>query len=81
MTRLPVKHCAGCRDDFYNGNNPLGVSECWSRKDAKLEARYELHVDAPMSGYKKPWRKVRKPNCYYRSLFVYISKLAWEKLR
>lgn len=28
--------CSGCRNDFYNGNNNLGVSECWSYKDAKV---------------------------------------------
>lgn len=34
---LPEKAmCSGCRDDFYNGNNGLGVSECWSFKDAKV---------------------------------------------
>jgi len=21
--------CNGCRDDFYNGHNDLGVEECW----------------------------------------------------
>jgi len=30
------KMCSGCRDDFYNGHNDLGVNECWSFKDAEL---------------------------------------------
>jgi hypothetical protein len=21
--------CAGCRDDFYNGKNPIGIKKCW----------------------------------------------------
>ena len=33
------RHCAGCRNDFYNGNNKLGVKECWSLADAKLVSR------------------------------------------
>ena len=31
--------CAGCRQNFYNGNNDLGVKECWSLKSAKLKER------------------------------------------
>ena len=31
----PTKvQCSGCRDNFYNGNNDLGVKECWMFKDA-----------------------------------------------
>lgn len=30
------KMCIGCRDNFYNGNNDLGVKECWSLQSAKL---------------------------------------------
>lgn len=26
--------CRGCEDNFYNGNNPLGVKECWAFKKA-----------------------------------------------
>ena len=37
-----VKLCAGCRDNFYNGNNPLGVKRCWSLDTAKVVTRYRL---------------------------------------
>ena len=30
------KHCTGCEDNFYNGNNDLGVNECWSLDNMKL---------------------------------------------
>lgn len=30
-----LKRCVGCRDNFYNGNNPLGVKECWMLKTAE----------------------------------------------
>lgn len=39
--------CGGCRDDFYNGHNQLGVSECWSFKSAKVVDKIgysSLHV-------------------------------------
>ena len=31
--------CHGCRDDFYNGHNPLGIKECWGLKSAKQVER------------------------------------------
>ncbi len=31
-----VKLCLGCADDFYNGNNNLGVKECWNLKSSKV---------------------------------------------
>jgi len=34
------KYCIGCDDNFYNGNNPMGVKECWSFKTAKVKVRY-----------------------------------------
>jgi hypothetical protein len=37
-----TKHCKGCSDDFYNGNNDLGVRECWLLKRAKVVTRYKI---------------------------------------
>lgn len=34
--------CVGCRDDFYNDKNPLGVKRCWSLKSAKKVRREDL---------------------------------------
>ncbi|KKL21047.1 hypothetical protein LCGC14_2449400 [marine sediment metagenome] len=34
--------CGGCRNNFYNGNNDLGVSRCWSLKDARLVKRWRI---------------------------------------
>ena len=28
--------CQGCHCDFYNGENPYGIKECWHYKDAKV---------------------------------------------
>jgi hypothetical protein len=32
--------CAGCRNDFYNDKNPLGVKRCWSLESATPVIRY-----------------------------------------
>jgi hypothetical protein len=37
-----TKYCKGCRDNFYNGSNPLGVKKCWCLEDAKVVIRYKL---------------------------------------
>ena len=64
------KHCRGCRNNFYNANNDLGVGECWSLKDAKLVVRREVHISQV-----PPWnQKVGKfPNCYHKPQFVYVA--------
>ncbi len=67
---MDKKHCRGCRNNFYNGNNDLGVNECWSLKDAKLIMRKEVHInDVP------PWnQKAEKfPDCYHKPKFVYVA--------
>lgn len=67
---MDAKHCSGCRNDFYNGNNPMGVKECWSLKDAQLILRKEVSVDQ-----RPPWNQApqRLPNCYSRPRFVYVK--------
>ena len=35
-----TEYCRGCRDDFYNGQNNLGIKECWSLKNAKVVTRW-----------------------------------------
>lgn len=53
--------CAGCRDDFYNGSNELGVKVCWHLKDARMEKRLLIHVDA-IPPYKAKPKTI--PHCY-----------------
>ena len=63
---MDKKHCAGCRDDFYNGKNPYGIEECWCFKSAKLELRKLVHKDQQPE---PEWRDVpfeRLPDCYCR---------------
>jgi hypothetical protein len=37
-----LRLCAGCSENFYNGNNTLGVSECWHLKSARICKRWRL---------------------------------------
>ena len=70
---MDKKHCAGCRNNFYNGNNLHGVKECWSLKDAKREWRIPVGMqEAPPYKNKK---KVKVPTCFhgdgpYRTIYV-----------
>lgn len=51
-----LKHCDGCNENFYNGNNPLGVQECWSLETAKLIWRKRVPMDQ-----RPPWtQKARR---------------------
>ena len=45
MSEKTKSMCSGCRDNFYNGNNSLGVAECWHFKDAKVVQRVIIHRD------------------------------------
>lgn len=39
--------CRGCRDNFYNGNNDLGVKRCWNFKDARVVQRHAIPIWQP----------------------------------
>jgi hypothetical protein len=34
------KYCVGCRENFYNGNNPMGIKECWCYKSARVVSKW-----------------------------------------
>lgn len=71
---LNVKHCTGCRDNFYNGRNPYGVQECWMRRDAKLVTRFETGTWT-MPESPGAFTEVRVPNCYHKSGSHYSDRL------
>jgi hypothetical protein len=68
------RDCGGCRDNFYNGNNPYGVKECWMLKDAEIVARYRLSKHTPMS-QRSGYVKVRAPNCYQEQGYVHLKAI------
>lgn len=67
---MDKKHCSGCRDDFYNDNNPLGVKKCWHLPRAKLVRRVAVHVNQ-----RPPWtqKPVRVPNCYHMVCYIHVD--------
>ena len=60
---MDKKHCSGCDNNFYNGNNNLGVKKCWSLKTAKLVSRITIgNWEKPPYKNKK---KIKVPDCYH----------------
>jgi hypothetical protein len=60
---MDKKYCRGCSDDFYNGNNDLGVRECWAFKTAKIVWRIPVgHWERPPYLGKK---KVKVASCWH----------------
>lgn len=71
---MDKRHCRGCRNDFYNGRQNFGGTDCWSLKTAKLVTRYEIHRDSYPDA-PRAFRKVRRPNCYHAPPMYYYDKL------
>ena len=62
--------CQGCRDNFYNDNNPYGIKECWNLKDAKVVWKKCVpYTLVP------PWtmKAERVLSCYRQSGYAYID--------
>ena len=67
---MKKRNCIGCYDNFYNGNNPHSVKECWMFKEAKVIWRKEVSIDQ-----RPPWNQKAKrfPDCYSRQRYVYVD--------
>jgi len=66
--------CHGCEDDFYNGNNDLGVKECWNFKSAFMKRTRKIPVSM-----RPPWTSiplVPRLSCFRQTGFVF-----WENER
>jgi hypothetical protein len=68
--KMTKDKCSGCRNDFYNDHNPLGVKECWSFKDAKLIKLKRVYIDQV-----PPWKQKAEiyPNCYHEPRYVFVG--------
>lgn len=63
MTKRKRRYCAGCDNDFYNGNNEFHIEECWHLGDAKVVTRYRIGAwTVPRSA--SCFTRVRTFNCY-----------------
>lgn len=71
---MDKKHCAGCENNFYNGNNSYGVEKCWSLGDAVLMTRYQISMSAPMD-IKNNYSKIKLPDCYRQKGSAYLNKI------
>jgi len=67
---MDKRNCSGCEQNFYNGNNPYGVRECWSFKNAKIVFKKKIHIDQ-----RPPWKQkaIRVPNCYQQKGYVFCD--------
>ena len=65
-----MKMCSGCRNNFYNGNNPHGIKECWSLKDAKVVRKKAVPTHQVPPWNQKP---VRVLSCYHRQGVIYVN--------
>ncbi len=71
---IPLARCSGCRDDFYNRKNPLGVSRCWFAKTGRMVKRYATGTWT-MPASKGAFTEVRVPSCYNRTGTHYTDRL------
>lgn len=72
MTKHEKKQmCVGCRNNFYNGNNNLGVTECWNFPTAKIVSRKKVGLwDTP------PWEHqpvVKTLSCHHEQGYVFVE--------
>jgi len=62
--------CSGCRNNFYNGNNSLGVKECWLLKNAKVVKKKRVGIyQLP------PWTQapIKVLSCYHQDKYVFVD--------
>lgn len=59
---MDVKFCSGCEDNFYNGNNPYGITECWHRAKAEQKSYRLIPISMPPPYLQISLKKL--PNCY-----------------
>jgi len=57
------EYCIGCHDNFYNGNNDMGIKECWGFERAKTVTRFRIGWWAPMDNKDNFW-KVTTNDCH-----------------
>ena len=64
------KYCSGCRDDFYNGYNDLGIQQCWSLKDAKVVWKKKVSIHQ-----RPPWNQkaIRVLDCRREKGYVFVG--------
>lgn len=73
--RKDKQYCVGCKDDFYNSKNDLGVKECWSYEHAKVVTKYRIGWWTPQDKVEN-FAKVTTHNCHCESgSFAFYDEL------
>lgn len=67
-----LKHCSGCRDNYYNAKGKSGRADglCWSIHDAELVSKREVGI------HQRPPYKQRARmflSCYHRQGYGYLA--------
>ncbi len=65
------KYCSECENNFYNGNNPFGIKECWSFKNSKIVWKKKVSINQVPPWNQKP---IRVLNCYREKGYVFVNK-------
>lgn len=66
-----LKLCVGCRNDFYNNKNPLGIKECWHLGSA-MSAQKHLVGTWDRPPYE--WNPQETLSCHQpQGLFVWLK--------
>ena len=69
------QYCVSCHDDFYNGNNEMGIKECWGFKSAKVVAKFRIGWWTPQDK-KENFTKVTTHNCHTNTgAYAFYDKL------
>lgn len=67
--------CVGCHDNFYNGHNNIGVTECWHFNSTQpLVTRYHLSINVSM-GRRDAYEEVKVPPCFSQIGFVFLKAI------
>jgi len=71
LTKEEMLHyCTGCHNDFYNGNNPYNIKECWHSPKASLVMKKKVPVwQVP------PWNQppIKTLSCYREDGYITVD--------
>ncbi len=66
-----LEMCPGCSENFYNGNNTIGVKECWNLEKASIVQRKKIGInDVP------PWKTqpiIRMLSCRREKGYIFVE--------
>lgn len=68
---MDKQHCVGCKDNYYNGNNDVGIKECWGLKTAKLKTRWRIRWNVPT--FQENFTRCRVPSCFSQPGQTYFT--------